>query len=234
MSKKTVVLKLSGELFGSPDLPVDPSHYVAIARRVIEFKRRNDVRLIIIVGGGNIFRGRQIAGFEFGRTAADYMGMLATIINGEGLKEALNHQGAPARNMTAIAIREVTEPYIYQKALSHLSKDYIVVVSGGLGRAFVTTDSAAAHYAIELGADIILKATHVDGVYDKDPGKFPDAIRFNKLTFQLALERELKIMDVEAFAKCRKEKKTLVVFHIDDLDRLDINNRDSIGTWITN
>jgi uridylate kinase len=231
---KTVLLKLSGELFGSETKPVDPARYIEVAEQVIEFKQRNEVGLVIIPGGGNIFRGRQVAGFEFGRTAADYMGMLSTIINGEGLKEAFNHHNAPARNMTAIAMREVSEQYIYQKALSHLRKDIIVIISGGMGRAYVTTDSAAAHYAAELGCDLVLKATNVRGVYDKDPLKFSDAMRYPRLTFQQALVRRLRIMDAEAFAKCQDNDKTIVVFHVDDLCRLDINQPDeTISTWIT-
>lgn len=233
MSNKTVVLKLSGELFGSERYPVDREKIDDLARRVIEFKQRNQVRLIIIPGGGNIFRGRDVEGSDSERTAADYHGMIGTIINGGELQEALVRLGHPARNMTALSIRQVAEEYIPKKALSHLRKDFIVIVSAGVGKASFTTDSAAAVYAAELEAQIILKATHVDGVYDKDPNQFPDAIRFERLTFQQALELQLEVMDAEAFAKARKNRKTVVVFHIDDLDRLDVNQPDSLGTWIT-
>jgi uridylate kinase len=214
-------------------MPVDPNLYLKVARELIEFKQRNQVRLAVVPGGGNIFRGRQVTGFEFDRSVADYMGMLATVINGEGLAEALNHQGAPARNMTAIPMNLVSEPFIRKKALSHLRKDIMVVLSGGLGRPYVTTDTAIAHLACELNCNVVLKATNVDGIYDKDPKKFPDAVRFTHLTFQEALERRLNVMDSTAFAFCQDNHKPILVFHIDDLPYLDISKREnSVGTWV--
>lgn len=232
---KTIILKVSGELFGSDTMPVDPQRFADVADQIIGFKVSNNIHLAIVPGGGNIFRGRQAEGFEIGRAMADNMGMLATIINGCGLGEALNQRGVPARNMTAIPMPVVSEPIIRLKALSHLRKDIVVILSGGLGRPYFTTDSALAHLACDLECDLVIKATNVDGIYDSDPRQNPDAALLRHVTHQEVLERHLNVMDQTAFTLCAENNKQILVVNFYNLWRLDLEDPERpIGTWVTN
>ncbi len=186
-----------------------------------------------MIGGGNIFRGRDKAR-QVDEATADYMGMLATIINGMGLQEALERLGAATRMMTAIEIKSVAEPYIRRKALKHLSRGRIVILTAGTGNPFFTTDSGAALRAAVLDCDIILKATNVDGVYSEDPDKNPAAKLLTKITYQEAIEKNLNVMDATAFALCKRQKIPIVVFNIDKLNDLDeILTGHSFGTLVT-
>ena len=229
-----VILKLSGELFGDDNSNIDFDKYDDVAKRLISIKERSGAQLAMVVGGGNIFRGKQ-ASSEVDHTEADSMGMLATVMNGIGLREALVRNGAKdTRLMTAFNIPEMAEPYIIHKGRHHLENNRMVIISGGLGKPSFSTDSAVAQYADELQCRIVLKASTVDGVYDKDPGKCNDAKRFEKITFQEALERGLEVMDATAFAMCMRSNIPIFIFNIRQLDRIPevIAGDYSFGTLI--
>jgi len=210
-----VLLKLSGEAFCAPgSLGIAPKELDLIAKEIVAAARQG-TELAVVVGGGNIIRGAALAkSSEFNQASADYMGMLGTAINGLALKEALEHLGQPARVMSALAISSVAEPYIRGRALRHLEKGRVVIFVGGTGNPFFTTDSAAALRASEIGADAVLKATKVDGIYDKDPNQFDDAVRYETLTFDEAINKQLAVMDVTAFAMCRERSIPIVVFNM--------------------
>jgi uridylate kinase len=210
-----VLLKLSGEAFCAPgSLGIDPKELDLIAKEIVAAARQG-TELAVVVGGGNIIRGAALAkSSEFNQASADYMGMLGTAINGLALKEALEHLGQPARVMSALAISSVAEPYIRGRALRHLEKGRVVIFVGGTGNPFFTTDSAAALRASEIGADAVLKATKVDGIYDKDPNQHDDATRYETLTFDEAINKQLAVMDVTAFAMCRERSIPIVVFNM--------------------
>ncbi|MFN3165747.1 MAG: UMP kinase [Phycisphaeraceae bacterium] len=210
-----VLLKLSGEAFCAPgSLGIDPKELDLIAKEIVAAARQG-TELAVVVGGGNIIRGAALAkSSDFNQASADYMGMLGTAINGLALKEAIEHLGQPARVMSALAISAVAEPYIRGRALRHLEKGRVVIFVGGTGNPFFTTDSAAALRASEIGADAVLKATKVDGIYDKDPNQHADAVRYETLTFDEAINKQLAVMDVTAFAMCRERKIPIVVFNM--------------------
>lgn len=234
LSYDRVLLKISGELFGDDDgHGINFAAYEKIAQDIINIRDKTKVELALVVGGGNIFRGRYKAE-RVDEATADYMGMMATVINGMGLQEALERLGAPTRMMTAIEIKSVAEPYIRRKALRHLSKGRIVIFTAGTGNPFFTTDSGAALRAAELNCDIILKATNVDGVYSEDPNKNPDAKLLTKITYQEAIEKNLEVMDATAFALCKRQKIPIVVFNIDKLNDIDqILTGHNFGTLVT-
>ena len=229
-----VILKLSGELFGDDGENIDFSKYDGVAKKLISIKERSGAQLAMVVGGGNIFRGRQaISGVD--HTEADSMGMLATVINGIGLRDALVRNGAiDTRLMTAFNLPEMAEPYIKLKGRHHLQNNRMVIISGGLGKPGFSTDSAVAQYADELQCRIVLKASTVDGVYNKDPKKCDDAVRFKEISFQEALERRLEVMDATAFAMCMRSNIPIFVFNICQLDRIPevIGGDYSFGTLI--
>lgn len=229
-----VLLKISGELFGDDSgHGINFSAFEKIAKDLIDIRDKTKVELALVVGGGNIFRGRYKAE-QVDEATADYMGMMATIINGMGLQEALERLGAPTRMMTAIEAKAVAEPYIRRKAMKHLSRGRIVIFTAGTGNPFFTTDSGAALRAAELDCDIILKATNVDGVFDKDPNKHSDAKLLTKITYQEAIEKNLDVMDATAFALCKRQKIPIVVFNIDKLDDIDkILEGHSFGTLVS-
>ena len=218
---KRVLLKLTGELFGEKEgKGINFDSYETIASQIIKIWKKTKVDLAIVVGGGNIFRGRERAdGVD--QASADYMGMLATVINGMALQEALERLNAPTRMMTAFEIKSVAEPYIRRKAIRHLEKGRIVILTAGTGNPFFTTDSGAALRAIEMKCDVILKASGVDGVYTEDPAKNPKAKLYKRLDYQKALEKHLEIMDATAFALCQKHKMPIIVFNVDKLKDLD-------------
>lgn len=214
-------MKLSGELFGdNTGKGINFSSFDKIASEITKIWKKTKIDLAIVVGGGNIFRGRERES-KVDEATADYMGMLGTVINGMGLQEALERQGAPTRMMTAFEIRSVAEPYIRRRAIRHLNKGRIVVFTAGVGSPFFTTDSGAALRAIEIDCDLILKATSVDGVFSDDPKVNPKAKLYKKLNYQEALKKDLKIMDATAFALCMRHKMPIVVFNINKLTSLD-------------
>jgi len=215
---KRVILKLSGEIFGKEKgKGVSISSYINIAKKIAKIKKENKIDLAVVVGGGNIFRGRENGEEKFSRAIADNMGMLGTVINGLGLQEALEDLGTPARTMTAICMNAVAEPFILKRALRHFQKDRVIIFAGGTGNPFFTTDSAAALRACEVNADLILKATNVNGVYDKDPHTNKDAKIFKKISYKEAIEKDLNIMDSTAFALCWDQQKPIIVFNIEKI-----------------
>jgi len=217
MKYKRVLLKIGGEIFGEDGKGVSLSSYMEMARVIAEIKKKNDIDLCIVVGGGNIFRGRQVGEESFDVVVAHQMGMVGTVLNGLGLEESFEELGVPARMMTAVRMDSVAEPFFRRKALHHLEKGRIVIFAGGTGNPFFTTDTAAALRACETDCDLILKATNVDGVYDKDPKKNPDAKLYKNVSFREAIEKNLKVMDSTAFAMCLENKKPIIVFNIKDL-----------------
>jgi len=211
---KRVVLKLSGEaLQGEGHQNISPAIVKDIALQIKDIKELG-VQVAIVVGGGNIFRG--LSGSEHGieRTTGDYMGMLATVINGLALQAALEQAGVHTRVQTAIEMHEVAEPFIRRRAMRHLEKGRVVVFVGGTGNPYFSTDTTAALRANEIGADVILKATKVDGVYDSDPKKNPSAKRYDKISFIDALKGRLKVMDSTAFSLCMDNNIPIVVFDL--------------------
>lgn len=232
---KRAILKLSGELFGEGTNHISFSQYDLVANKLIKIQQQTGVELAIVVGGGNIFRGRE-ASSNVDHTEADSMGMLSTIVNGIGLREAMVRNGATsARLMTSISIPQVAEPYIRLKARDHLNQGRLVIISGGLGMPNFTTDSAVAQFADELECEIVFKGSTVDGVYSADPKKDPTAKRFDNLSFQLAIEKRLKVMDTTAFAMCEKSNIPIFIFNINDLDKLPqaISGDYSFGTLLS-
>lgn len=231
---KRVLLKLTGELFAeNHNKGINFAAYENIASQLIRIWKKTKIDLAIVVGGGNIFRGREKA-VDVDQATADYMGMLATVINGMALQEALERLGAPTRMMTAFEINSVAEPYIRRRAIRHLEKGRIVILTAGTGHPFFTTDSGAALRAIEMHCDVILKASPVDGIYTKDPRQNKDAKLYKKLTYQEALEKHLEVMDATAFAMCQKHNMPIIVFNIGKLHELEnILQGKKIGTLVT-
>ncbi|TRZ48950.1 UMP kinase [bacterium] len=214
---KRIVLKLSGEaLQGIKAHGIDQSVLVSISRQIKEIKSLS-VDVAIVLGGGNIFRGQEnIAsqGLDMDRSVADYMGMLATVINGLALQNVLEKMGVPTRVMTAIEMQRVAEPYIRRRAIRHLEKGRVVIFVAGTGNPYFTTDTAAALRAVEIGAQAILKATKVDGVYSADPMKVKQAKKFKSLKYIDVLKKRLKVMDATAVSLCMDNKLPIVVFNL--------------------
>ncbi len=211
---KRIVLKLSGEaLQGKQGYGIDPKVACSIAEQVKEVKELG-LEVAIVVGGGNIFRGVAAAAEGADRATADYMGMLATVINGLALQDALEKVGVFTRVQTAIEMQELAEPYIRRRAVRHLEKGRVVVFVGGTGNPYFTADTAAALRAIEIGADVILKATKVDGIYSADPKKDKSARTFNKLAYINVLKKGLKVMDATAISLCMDNELPIVVFNL--------------------
>jgi uridylate kinase len=211
---KRILLKLSGEaLMGDDAYGINRSTIVRIVREVEEVTRLG-CEVAVVIGGGNIFRG--VAGGSVGmdRATADYMGMLATVMNALALADTMRQEGITARVMSAIAIEQVVEPYVRPKALQYLEEGKVVVFAAGTGNPFFTTDTAAALRGAEIGAQIVLKATRVDGVYNADPKKDPTATRYTRISFDEAIVRNLQVLDATAFALCRDQKLPIRVFSI--------------------
>ena len=208
---KRILLKLSGEaLMGPPGSGISPEVLGQIAVEVAEVARLG-VEVAIVVGGGNIFRGISESAKGMDRASADYVGMLATVMNAVSLQDALEKQGVTTRVQSAIPMSQLAEPYIRRRAMRHLEKGRIVIFGAGTGNPFFTTDTAAALRAMEIGADILLKATKVDGVYDKDPRKHADARRYSTVTFPAALKQDLGVMDATEFALRRNKELPILV-----------------------
>jgi uridylate kinase len=211
---RRILLKLSGETLGGENgLGVYPEAAHDIARQIIEV-RELGVQVVMVIGGGNIFRGE--AGSERGieRATGDYMGMLATVINALALQDALEKNGVPTRVQSAITMSQVAEPFIRRRAMRHLEKGRVVIFSGGTGNPYFSTDTAAALRANEIGAEVILKATKVDGIYDSDPKTNPGAHLFQRITYLEALQKRLKVMDSTAFSLCMDNRMPIIVFNM--------------------
>lgn len=214
MTYKRPLLKLSGEaLMGDKPYGIDPAIVQSIAKDVSKVVA-NGTELAIVVGGGNIFRGLKGSAAGMDRATADYVGMLATVMNAISLQDGLEREGVPTRVQTAIEMQQVAEPYIRRRAIRHLEKGRVVVFGGGCGNPFFTTDTTAALRAAEINADVVFKATKVDGVYDKDPVKFSDAIKYDSLSFQEVLSKEIAVMDSTAIALCKDNNIPIVVFDL--------------------
>ena len=211
---KRVLLKLSGEaLVGKRSFGIDAETVSLIASEIKEVVELG-VQLGVVIGGGNIFRGLEADVHGIERTSADYMGMLATVINSLALQSALERQGVSTRVQSAIEMKEVAEPFIQRRAIRHLEKGRVVIFAAGTGNPYFTTDTAASLRAVEIKADVIMKATKVDGVYDKDPVKDKDAQKFDRITYTDVLTRDLKVMDATAISLCRDNRLLIVVFNM--------------------
>ena len=233
MNFNRILLKLSGEaLMGDRTHGIDP---VRINEYAEEIKQIYDqkIEIAIVIGGGNIFRGVSGSSQGIDRVQADYMGMLATVINGIALQSALENIGVPTRLQTALKIETVAEPYIKRKAVRHLEKNRVVIFSAGTGNPFFTTDSAAVLRAVEINADVILKGTRVDGIYNEDPEKNKEAVKFDTLSFEEVLKKGLKIMDTTAFTLSQENKLPIIVFDMNTKGNLvRVVRGENIGTKV--
>jgi len=233
MSYKRVLLKLSGEaLLGEKSYGVDPKRILAYSEEIKEIID-SGVEIAIVIGGGNIFRGVSGASNGIDRVQADYMGMLATVINGLALQSSLEDLKVQTRLQTAFKIEAVAEPYIKRKAVRHLEKKRVVIFSGGTGNPFFTTDSAAVLRAIEINADIILKGTRVDGIYNNDPEKNKDAVKFKQISYDEAIAKKLKVMDSTAFTLSKENELPIIVFNMNKAGNLKkIIKGEKVGTIV--
>ena len=232
MKYKRILLKLSGEaLVGDKAGGIDPEILIKYSNEIKKIYNKG-VEIAIVIGGGNIYRGFNNE-FKIDRVQGDYMGMLATLINGLALQNTLENIGIPTRLQSAINVNKVAEPYIKRKALRHLDKKRIVIFSAGTGNPYFTTDSAAVLRAIEIEADVILKGTRVDGIYNEDPNKNSDAFKFEKITFKEAISKGLKIMDTTAFTLSHENKLPIIVFDMNQENNLlKVLNGENVGTIV--
>ena len=233
LAYRRILLKLSGEaLMGDEDYGIDPKVIKRIASEVIEAQQAG-AEIALVIGGGNIFRGAGLAAGGMDRVTGDQMGMLATVINALAMQDALEKLGAKVRVMSALKINDVCEDFIRRRAIRHLEKGRIAIFAAGTGNPFFTTDSGAALRAIEIGADLLLKATKVDGVYDKDPKKHADAVRFESLSYDEVIGRGLEVMDTAAFALARDSDLPLRVFDMSQPGvLLKVLGGEAIGTLV--
>jgi uridylate kinase len=232
---KRILVKLSGEaLLGEADYGIDPAMLKRVAGELVEVSGAG-VQVAVVVGGGNIFRGAGLARAGMDRVTADQMGMLATVMNSLAMQDAIESLGAHARVMSAIRINEVCEEFIRRRAVRHLEKGRIVIFAAGTGNPFFTTDSAASLRAIEVGADLLLKATKVNGVYSDDPVKNPAATRYESLSFDRVLDDRLGVMDATAIVLCRDNRIPLRVFNLNNAGDLQrVVRGENVGTLVTN
>jgi uridylate kinase len=230
---KRVLLKITGETFASTNKVLDFKKFDYVASIIERIRQRTKVQIAIVLGAGNILRGREVEGTNFDHAVADQMGMLATVINSLALQEAIEKLGNNTRVMSAISMPQICELYIRRRALRHMEKGRIVILAGGTGNPYFTTDSAAALRAIELKCDVILKASTVDGIYTKDPKKFSDAQKLDFVDYQTALEKGLKIMDNTAFALCQARNMPIIVFNFNQPENIEkILRGEKIGTLV--
>ena len=229
-----ILLKLSGEaLLGKEDYGIDPDIIHRIAVEISDVTRLG-IQVAVVIGGGNIFRGAGLAESGIDRVTGDHMGMLATVVNSLALQDALESIDADARVMSAVSVHDVCEDYIRRRAIRHLEKGRVVICAGGTGNPFFTTDTAAALRAIEIGADIVLKATKVDGVYSADPAKDPSAVRFDQLGYDQVIESKLGVMDANAIVLCRGQEMPIRVFNVfDEGNLVRIMQGEHIGTLVS-
>ena len=232
---KRVLLKLSGEMFlGTRQYGIDPEFTIWLAKEIIK-AQKDGAQIAAVVGGGNIFRGTSAEENGLERTVGDYIGMLATIMNSLALQAALEKEGQPARVLSAIDIKDVCEPYIRRRAIRHLEKGRVVIFAGGTGNPYFTTDTTAALRALETKCDIILKATKVDGVYEKDPTKHVGAKKFDNLTFAQALTSDdIQVLDNSALSLCKDHKIPIIVFNLNEEGNIEkAVSGEKIGTIIS-
>jgi uridylate kinase len=232
---RRILIKLSGEALGGESaIGICAKAVQSMALQIGEV-RELGVEVVVVVGGGNIFRGLQGSERGIERATGDYMGMLATVINALALQDALEKNGVATRVQSAITMSQVAEPFIRRRAVRHLEKGRVVIFGGGTGNPYFSTDTAAALRANEIGAEVILKATKVDGIYDADPKKHPDARRFERITYLDALQRQLKVMDSTAFTLCMDNRMPIIVFDLfkpHNLRRVVLGEK--VGTLVTN
>jgi uridylate kinase len=229
-----VLLKLSGEaLMGEQQFGIDPDVASQIAKEIAEIQSLG-IQTAIVIGGGNLFRGLAASARGMDRATADYMGMLATVINGLALQDALEHAGVATRVVTAIEMRAVAEPFIRRRAIRHMEKGRVVVFAAGTGNPYFTTDTAAALRAMEMKADVILKGTKVDGIYTADPMIHSDAIKYDSISYIKVLEQGLKVMDATAISLCMDNKLPIVVFNLRTAGNLRrVITGEPVGTTVT-
>ncbi len=228
-----VLVKISGEMLGGPDgSGIDPTVLSAFAKELHAVQQLG-CQTTVVIGGGNIFRGLSGQSKGIDRTTGDYMGMLGTTINALALQDAMEKRGCSTRVMSAIQMHQVCEPYIRRRATRHLEKGRVVIFAAGTGNPYFSTDTAAALRAAEVGAEVILKATKVDGVYDKDPMKFPDARKFDEVTYLEVLQRGLKVMDSTAISMCMDNAIPIVVFELVPGAIAAVVRGEKIGTRVT-
>jgi uridylate kinase len=232
-SFKRILLKLSGEaLLGREDYGIDPDMIHRIAVEISDVSKLG-IQVAVVIGGGNIFRGAGLAESGIDRVTGDHMGMLATVMNSLALQDALESIDADARVMSAVSVHDVCEDYIRRRAIRHLEKGRVVICAGGTGNPFFTTDTAAALRAIEIGADIVLKATKVDGVYSSDPVKNPSAVRYDELGYDQVIESKLGVMDANAIVLCRGQDMPIRVFNVfGEGNLVRIMKGESLGTLV--
>jgi len=233
LAYRRIMLKLSGEaLSGKTSFGIEPTVLNRLVKEIAEVSKLG-VQVGIVIGGGNLFRGAVLSTVGIDRITGDQMGMLATVMNALAMRDALEKTGVATRIMSAIAINGVVETFERQKAIRYLEKNRVVIFAGGTGNPLVTTDSAASLRGIEVGADVLLKATNVDGVYSADPAKDPNATLYQYLTYQEALDKELGVMDLTAFCQCRDHSLPIEVFNINKHDiLLDIVKGKQVGTLV--
>ena len=233
MQYNRILLKLSGEsLMGDGEYGIDSKMLSQYANEIDTIVKK-EVEVAVVIGGGNIYRGIQSEGAGFDRVQGDYMGMLATIINGMALQSALESIDIQTRLLTAIRMEQVAEPYIRRKAMRHLQKGRVVIFGGGTGNPYFTTDTAATLRAIEIEADVILKGTRVDGIYTADPEKNTSATKYDSITFDEVLQKKLSIMDLTAFTLCQENNLPIKVFNMNKKGNLEkVCNGDKVGTLV--
>lgn len=234
MIYKRILLKLSGEsLMGDKQFGIDHNRLAQYAKEIKEIVA-SGTEVAIVIGGGNIFRGIQAAEGGMDRVQGDYMGMLATVINSMALQSALEEADVYTRLLTAIKMEQIAEPFIRRRAVRHLEKGRVVIFGAGTGNPYFTTDTAASLRAIEIEADVILKGTRVDGIYDADPEKNPDAVKYDKVSFSEVYEKGLNIMDMTAFTLCNENKLPIIVFDMDTPGNLKkvLSGQEKVGTLV--
>jgi uridylate kinase len=231
---KRILLKLSGEaLMGDQPYGIDPAVATRIAQDIAGIQAMG-VQTAIVIGGGNIFRGLAASARGMDRSTGDYMGMLATVINALAMQDALEHNGVPTRVLTAIEMRAVAEPFIRRRAIRHLEKGRVVVFAAGTGNPYFTTDTAAALRAMEMKAEVILKATKVDGIYTADPVKHPEATRYDRISYLQVLQERLQVMDATAISLCMDNKLPILVFNLKTPGNIKrVVMGEAVGTIVT-
>jgi uridylate kinase len=232
---KRVLLKLSGEAMTAPGgFGIDPDIVHRIAEEIVDVKKAYDTEVAIVMGGGNIIRGELASKKGMNRVTADYMGMLATAINALALLDALERIGQPTRVQSAIRMDQVAEPYIWRRAVRHLEKGRVVILAGGTGNPYFSTDTTAALRAVEIGAQVVLKATMVDGIYSADPRLDPKAKRFSHLEYLDVINKELRVMDHTAITLCKENNLPIVVFNLHEPGNIErvIQGDEHVGTWV--
>ncbi|MCZ2357410.1 MAG: UMP kinase [Bacteroidia bacterium] len=234
MKYSRILLKLSGEaLMGDKPYGIDPATIRAYAEEIAKTTAQTGVQIALVIGGGNIFRGVQGVAGGMDRSQSDYMGMLATVINGMAMQDALEQLNVATRLQSAIKMEQVCEPFIRRRAIRHLERGRIVIFGAGTGNPYFTTDTAASLRAVEINAQVVLKGTRVDGIYTADPEKNPEATKYETLTYNQAIQNRLNVMDMTAFTLCQENNLPIIVFDINTPDNLlKIVSGESIGTLV--